>query len=400
MLSELAIRSAKPQEKPAKLFDGEGMFLLIQPTGGKLWRLKYRYAGREKLLALGAYPQVSLKAARERRHAAKALLAEGQDPGLERKLAKLRRAEAAANSFESVARAWLKHHEAKWTPQTRKRILDSMRADVFPKFGDAPISSLAARDVKALVKTVEGRGSLYSAGRLLQRVKAVFRYAVTHDLIASNPLLDLKPDEVLKARHVTHRAALPEAELPSFLAKLDAFPGDSATAAALRLLLLTAVRPGELRSAEWREFDLDTALWRIPAEHTKMRSEHLVPLSRQAIVTLAALLARSTGESHVFPSPYYPKKTISENTVNSALARMGFKGIATAHGFRSLFSTVANEHGHDADVIERQLGHVERNKVRAAYHRATYVKDRTVLMQWWADYIDGKHTAQASSNEN
>jgi integrase len=390
MLTELAIRSAKTSDKPVKMFDGEGLFLLVQAQGGKLWRLKYRYAGKEKLLALGAYPDVSLKQARERRHSAKALLKEGKDPSLERKLAKIRRGEEQANSLEHVAREWLKHHEAKWTAQTRKRILDSFKADVFPRVGDTPISALAARDIKALVMAVEDRGSLYSAGRVLQRIRAVFRYAVTHDLIASNPLLDLKPDEVLRSRQVRHRAALPEAELPTFLAKLDAFSGDSSTVAAIRLLLLTAVRPGELRKAEWAEFDLRDARWRIPATHTKTRTEHLVPLSRQAVAVLKGLCAISTGELLVFPSPYYPKKAISENTVNSALARMGYKGIATAHGFRSLFSTTANEQGHDPDVIERQLGHLERNKVRAAYHRATSVKDRTVLMQWWADYIDSR----------
>ena len=203
-------------------------------------------------------------------------------------------------------------------------------------------------------------------------------------------MLDLKASALLKPRQVTHRAALDDKDLPAFLAKLDVYEGDPTTRQALRLLILTAVRPGELRGARWSEIDTEAAVWRIPGERMKMKAPHLVPLSTQALQVLAEMRAISSAEDLVFPSPYYPRKPLSENTLNSALARMGYKGTATAHGFRALFSTVANECGHDPHVIERQLAHRERNEVRAAYHRATYLKDRAALMTWWADYLDGR----------
>jgi integrase len=218
----------------------------------------------------------------------------------------------------------------------------------------------------------------------------VFRWAVTHERIESNPMLDLVPSEILKPRQVQHRAALSDRDLPEFLAKLDAYDGDPHTVHALRLLMLTATRPGEVRGARWAEFDLAAALWVIPAERMKMRTEHRVPLSRQALEVLHAMQPLSGGRELVFPSPFYPSKPLSENTFNSAMARMGYKNAATAHGFRALFSTVANESGANPDVIERQLAHKERNGVRAAYHRSTYLKDRVALMQWWADYLDSK----------
>ena len=231
-------------------------------------------------------------------------------------------------------------------------------------------------------------------------MRAVFRHAVITEVIDSNPVLDLKPSELLKPRQTRHRAALPDAELPSLLEKLAAYDGDPTTAGALHLLMLTAVRPGELRGALWAEIDLDVCQWRIPAARMKTRAEHVVPLSRQAMEVLRGMQALSGADRLVFPSPYYPGKPLSENTLNSALARMGFKGIATAHGMRALFSTVANEHGHDADVLERQLAHIERNKMRTAYHRAACIAERTALMQWWADYLGGKRaSASRASND-
>jgi integrase len=222
----------------------------------------------------------------------------------------------------------------------------------------------------------------------------VFRYAVAHERLDSNPLAELTPSEILMPRQVQHRAALADSELPVFLAKLDAYEGDPTTRHALRLLLLTALRPGELRGARWDEIEIDAAMWRIPAERMKMNTAHVVPLSKQAIQTIEAMRPLSGRTLLIFPSPFYPGKSLSENTLNSALARMGYKGIATAHGFRALFSTVANESGWDADVIERQLAHRERNAVRAAYHRAAYIEERTRLMQWWADYVDARRSGK------
>lgn len=242
-----------------------------------------------------------------------------------------------------------------------------------------------------LVKKIEERGASETAGRVLQRVKSIYRWAVIHEKIASNPMIDLVHGEILEPTTVTHRAALPERELPEFLAKLAAYAGDPSTSHGLHLLMLTAARPGEIQGARWAEIDLEAALWTIPKERMKMRTEHAIPLSKQAVAVLRSMQPISGHRELVFPSPVYPTKPISENTLNSAMIRMGYKSHATAHGFRSLFSTVANEKsGFHADVIERQLAHQERNKVRAAYNRTTYLAERTKLVQWWADYLDGR----------
>lgn len=376
--------------KPGKHFDGGGLYLEVTPAGGRYWRLKYRHGGKEKRLAFGVYPGVTLKRARERRDEARKVLERGDDPGELRRAAKAQAEHEGRNTFEAVARDWMLHQSASWSPGTLAAIRGSLETAVFPRLGDRPMAQLKPLDVAAVAKAIERRGAGETAARTLQRVRAIFRYAVVHERIASNPMLDLKPAELLKPRSVRHRAALDAKELPAFLAKLNGYTGDPTTLHALRLLMLTAVRPGELRGARWSEIDIDAAQWRIPGERMKMKAPHLVPLSRQALHVLATMRPISGADELVFPSPYYPGKPLSENTLNSALARMGYKGIATAHGFRALFSTTANEHGHAPDVIERQLAHVERNEVRAAYHRATYLDGRAALLQWWADYLDGR----------
>ena len=352
--------------------------------------MKYRFGGKEKLLALGVYPDVGLKTARERRDEARRTLAGGQDPGELRKAAKSQAQHEAATTFEAVAREWLGHQATRWAPGTRDAIRKSLEAEVFPAIGGRAMAHLKPRDVMDIVKRIEARGASETAGRVLQRIKAAFRYAVVHLRIDSNPMLDLKPSELLKPRQVRHRAAMADKDLPAFLAMLGDYQGDPTTIAALRLLMLTAVRPGELRGARWDEIETGAAVWRIPGERMKMKAPHVVPLSRQALDVIERQRAISGGDELVFPSPFYPGQVMSENTLNSALARMGYKGEHTAHGFRALFSTVANECGHDPDAIERQLAHVERNEVRAAYHRSTYLENRAALMQWWADYLDGR----------
>lgn len=390
-LSDVKLRTLTT---PGRHWDGGGLYLEVTSTGGRYWRFKYRHGGKEKRLAFGVYPEVSLKAARERREEAREVIQRGEDPGAVRKAAKLQ-AELQAehesrNTFEAVARDWLTHSRARWTADTHAAILSAFEANVFGPLGSLPMARIQPREVAAVVKAIEARGAGDLAGRVLQRIRAVFRYAVTHERIERNPMLDLVPSELLKPRQVVHRPALADKELPEFLAKLDAYEGDPNTVRALRLLILTAVRPGELRGARWSEIDTEAAQWRIPAERMKMRSEHLCPLSRQAIEVIESMRPLTGSGELVFPSPFYPGKTLSENTLNSALARLGYKGQATAHGFRALFSTVANECGWNPDAIERQLAHVPRNEVRAAYHRASYTEERAKLMQWWADYIDGR----------
>ena len=376
--------------EPGKHFDGGGLYLDVTKAGGRYWRMKYRHGGKEKKLALGVYPAVGLKDARDQAAEARKVLQAGDDPGAVRKASKAQATHEAVNTFEAVARDWHKHQAARWEPETAGRILASLAADIFPALGARPMASIKPGEVRAAIVKIEARGAADQAGRVLQRVKAVYRWAVIHERIASNPMLDLVLSEILKPREVQHRAAMADKELPEFLRKLDAYEGDPHTVHALRMVILTATRPGEVRGARWAEFDLDAALWVIPPERMKMRAEHRVPLSQQAVEVLRSMQALSGGRELVFPSPVYPSKPLSENTFNSALARMGYKNTATAHGFRALFSTVANECGWNPDVIERQLAHKEQNEIRAAYHRSTYMKDRERLMQWWSDYLDGR----------
>lgn len=375
---------------PGKHFDGGGLYLELTAAGGRYWRLKYRITGKEKRLALGVYPAVSLKDARELAAQARQAIQAGDDPGELRKVAKAKAVHEAVNTFRAVAYEWMEHQAARWTDETRERIRASLEADILKTMGVRPLASIQPIEVMNAIKGIEARGAGEQAGRVLQRVKAIFRWAVIHRRIDSNPMLDLVQSEILKPREVQHRAALAEKEIPAFMAQLAQYEGDPHTIHALRLLMLTATRPGEVRGACWGEVDMSAALWTIPAERMKMRQEHRVPLSRQALELLESMQKFSGDSELIFPSPYYRSKPLSENTFNSAMARMGYKNAATAHGFRALFSTVANESGWRADVIERQLAHKERNEVRAAYHRSTYMEERTKLLQWWADYLDGR----------
>ena len=384
-LTDTAIRKAKPGDKPVRLFDGGGLYLELAPNGGKWWRLKYRFEGKEKRLSLGVFPDVSLKEARRRRDEKREQLAGGGDPGVARKAEKVAARAAALNTLESVARAWLVQRRSAWSARTHNMIARSLETHVFPKLGGRPVSEVQPAEIRDLVRWIEAGGVGETADRIFQRLRAIYRYAIAHDLAAVDPTYPLKRSEILKPRKTVHRASLAERDVPAFLRTLDAYEGDPTTRYALLLLMLTAVRPGELRGARWSE--IDGALWRIPGERMKMKTEHVVPLSTQALQVLEAMRALSGG-ALVFPSPFYPGKVLSENTLNSALARMGYKGIATAHGFRTLFSTSANEAGWNSDVIEKQLAHAERDEVRGAYNRAQWLAERTKLMQWWADRLD------------
>lgn len=386
-LTDAKLRSLTDQ---GRHFDGRGLYLEVTKAGRKYWRLKYRFGGKEKLLAFGVYPSVGLKEAREATNKARQILEGGEDPGELRKAGKAKVVIEQENTLEIITREWLAHQAGRWSELSAQRITASLEGHVFPFLGDRPIASIKAGEVMEVVKRVEAKGAGDQAGRVMQRLKAVFRWAVIHRRIEENPLLDLVPSEILKPRQVTHRPALADRELPTFLKKLADYEGDPNTVQALHLLMLTATRPGEVRGARWNEFDTAARIWVIPAERMKMRTEHRVPLSRQALKVLKIMSTLSGEQDLVFPSPYYPSKSLSENTFNSAMARMGYKGSATAHGFRALFSTVANESGWNPDVIERQLAHIERNGVRAAYHRSTYMQDREDLLQWWGDYLDAR----------
>jgi integrase len=387
-LSDTAVRNAKPGAKPVRLFDGGGLYVEVAPSGGKWWRLKYRHGGKEKRLSLGTYPDVSLKAARARRESARRQLAEGEDPSALRKAAKATGRTKALDTLESVGRAWLEHRSLAWVARTRTMITASLENDVFPKLGERVIDGVQPGEIRALVQSIEARGAGETATRVFQRLRAIFRYAIAHELVETDPTYPLKPAEIFKPRKTAHRAALSERDVSAFLTKLDAYGGDPTTQAALALLMMTATRPGELRGARWEEFDEHAARWRIPASRMKMKTEHTVPLSKQALALLKQMRKLSGGGPLVFPSPFYPGKPLSDGTLNSALARLGYKGIATAHGFRTLFSTCANEAGWNSDVIEKHLAHEERDEVRGAYNRAQWMTERAKLMQWWADQLD------------
>jgi integrase len=386
-LSDTAIRNAKPGAKPVRMFDGGGLYLEVAPSGGKWWRLKYRHDNKEKRLSLGIYPDVSLKVARARRDAARKLIAEGIDPSAARQETKQAKQQDALSTVEAVSRAWLAHRASAWTPGTLEAITASLENHVFPALGARPIREIAARDIKQVVQVIDKQGAGETAGRVFQRMRSIYRYALSEDLVGADPTYPLKPAEIFKPRDVNHRLALAEADMPAFFGKLDAYEGDPSTKAALELLILTAVRPGELRGARWKEIDDSRSLWRIPAERMKMAAEHLVPLSTQALAVLETMKSVSGDHGLVFPSPFYPGKSLSDGTLNSALARLGYKGVATAHGFRTLFSTCANEAGWNSDVIEKQLSHEERDDVRGAYNRAQWLPERVKLMQWWADRL-------------
>ncbi|WP_421351384.1 tyrosine-type recombinase/integrase [Aeromonas veronii] len=386
-LSDAAARQAKFTGKQQKLSDEKGLFLLIT-SSGKYWRLKFRFGGKEKVLALGVYPEVSLKEARVKRDEARRLLADGIDPSLARKQSKVASRLASENSFEVIAREWHQSQLARWSPIHAQRVIESLEADAFPDLGLVPVAELTAPIMLDALRKIEARGATETAGRVLQRISSVMRYAIQTGRVSYNPAQDLKG--ALRATKQEHRPALPRADLPEFYRRLAAEPLNPATRLAIHLLMLTMTRPGEVRFARWDEFDMARAEWRIPAERMKMRVPHIVPLSRQALAVLEELRQISGHCELLFPSERKLTNPISENTLSYAMGRMGYKGIATPHGFRALASTILNEEGFDPDVIERQLAHAERNKVRAAYHRAEYLDDRRKLLQWLADFYESQ----------
>lgn len=388
-LTDTKIRQSKPKDKLYKLSDGAGLFLQIQPSGAKYWRLAYRYGGKQKTLALGVYPDISLSEAREKRVEARKVLEKGIDPAnvMSKRVRKRREVTNTENSFEAIAREWHEHQKGGWSDSHAARVLSSLEKEAFPDLGSIPIHDLTAPQVLAVLRKIERRGALEVASRVLQRCNAVFRYAVQTGRVEHNPVTDLQG--ALKTKKVEHRAALGRAELPEFLAKLENYNGNLLTRLALNLILLTFVRSGELRGAKWKEFDFDRAEWRIPSERMKMRTEHIVSLSRQAMEVLGELKPISGNRELVFPSERTWKKPMSENTLLYAMYRMGYHQRATVHGFRATASTILNESGFNHDAIERQLAHAERNKVRAAYHRSEYLEERRRMMQWWADFLDG-----------
>lgn len=399
-LTDLQIRNAKPKAKPYKLFDGGGLYLEIAPAGGKWWRLKYRYSGKEKRLSLGVYPETPLasfkdkqtgrmvRGARDRAAEARQRLADGVDPSQQRQAEEARKVSVEQDSFEAVAREWFGKNKPRWVDGHSEKILSRLERDLFPWLGTRPVSELTAPELLACLRRIEARGSLDTAHRAKQDVSAILRYAIATGRAQRDPAQDLRG--ALPPAKGGHFATIVEpTAVAALLRAVDGYSGDLVTRCALRLLPLVFVRPGELRNAEWAEFDLDAAEWRIPGARMKMRETHIVPLSVQAVDVLRELHPL-TGEGRlVFPSIRTKARPMSENTINAALRRMGYgTDQMTGHGFRAMASTLLNEQGWKPDAIERQLAHAERNRVRASYNHAQLLPERRKMMQAWADYLD------------
>lgn len=398
-LTDTAIRKTKPAAKPQRLFDGGGLYLEIAPAGGKWWRLKYRHGGKEKRLSLGTYPDTSLADARSKRDDARKLLAAGIDPSEQRKVEKAAGIDAAANSFEVVARSWLETQRRVLEPITVTKAERMLETWAFPWLGKLPVAEIKPPQILAVLRRVEARGAHETAHRLKQRIAQVYRYAIVNGIAETNPASEMRG--ALQPIISTPRAAITDAKLAGELLRaIDSFSGTFPVACALKLSPMWFVRPGELQAAEWAEFDLesDEPTWTIPAARRKLKRAqkenpqtpaHIVPLAPQAVSILHELHALTGRGRYLFPGVRSPRMPMSNVTINAALRRMGFdKQTMTGHGFRALASTLLNERGWNPDAIERQLSHVEKDKIRGAYNRGQYMAERRKMMTAWADLLD------------
>ncbi len=386
-LTEIAVKAAKPKEKPYKLSDAGCMYLYVSQTG-KYWRYDYSFLGKRKTLAIGVYPTISLAEAREAKDAARKLLAKGIDPS-KSKISKRKEAiRNAAITFEIVAREWHEKNATKWSPKNTARTLSLLERDIFPFIGRLPIAEIKSSELLETIQRIEKKGNIQTAHRAMMNCGQIFRYAMATDRAHRDITFVLRGS--LMPIVETHHATITDPkEIGRLLRDIDEYEGLFITKCALKLAPLVFVRPGELRNAEWAEFNLDSAEWKIPASKMKMGAIHIVPLSKQALDILNELKVQTGHLKYLFPSVRSPYRPISDNTVNAALRRLGYeKTEMTGHGFRSMASTILHEQGWPHDAIERQLAHAERNKVSAAYNYADYLPKRKAMMQAWADYLD------------
>lgn len=399
-LTDTKVRSAKPEAKEYSLVDGDGMFLLIHPNGSKYWRFRFRFGGKQHLMAFGVYPETSLADARQKREEARRLVAAGVDPREHKRAVKEEQAKEVI-TFESVAREWHASNQ-KWSESHSGRVLKSLEDNLFDAIGKRNIAELKTRDLLIPIKAVEMSGRLEVAARLQQRTTAIMRFAVQSGLIDYNPAQEIAGAVATAKRQ--HRAALELNRIPELLHRIDSYTGRSLTRLAVELTLLVFIRSSELRFARWSEVDFETAMWTIPGEReplegvkhshrgSKMRTPHLVPLSRQALTILEQIKRMSGNRELIFVGDHDPRKPMSENTVNKALRVMGYdtKVEVCGHGFRTMACSSLIESGMwSKDAVERQMSHQERNSVRAAYiHKAEHLGERRLMLQWWADYLD------------
>jgi integrase len=384
-LSEAKIRASKPRERPYKVFDERGLFMLVTPSGSRLWRFRYRHRGVEKLLALGAYPDVPLKRAREKRDEARRVVADGVDPSAKRQAERA----ASADTFQAIAVEWLELQSKALAAETMEILGTRLKSFLYPYIGSRPVKEITAQELLSALRRIEARGKHETAHWVRALAGRVFRFAVATGRAERDVAADLK-DALAPVKSRNFASVTDPVRVGQLLRAIDGYDGQPITALALKLAPLVFVRPGELRGAEWKEFDLEGAEWRIPAVRMKMGEQHIVPLSRQAVAILRELQMFTGDWRFVFPSLLSRDRPMSNNTINSALRRLGYGGDEqTGHGFRTMASTLLNEQGFPPDVIELQLAHVERNKVRAAYNKAQRLMERRTMMQTWADYLDG-----------
>jgi integrase len=403
-LTDAAVKNVKPGPRTLKLHDGGGLFLQVNPNGARYWRLKYRFGGKEKLLALGVYPAVNLKQARERRAEARRKIGDGIDPGAERKKQKAAARREGKNVFRLVALEWIEKYGVKWSDRYKDDVKTRLENNVFPQLGERPIARLEPPELLECLRRIEERGAHEMAHRNLAVCSQIFRYGIASGYCARDPAADLRG--ALTPCVGEHMAAVKPGELPRLLVDIDGYDGDPVTRLGLRMVAATFTRTIELIGAEWKEFDFDEKIWVVPELRMKAKNEHLVPLSRQTLAVLAEL-KEINGQSRYVFAEKNPRKFMSNNTLLYALYRLGYKSRMTTHGFRSVASTILNEAqvtietvGRDGaaclrrvpmwnpDAIERQLAHCERNAVRGAYNRAEYLPERREMMQWWADHLD------------
>ena len=396
-LSDTALRNAKPRNAPYKLYDAGGLFVIVTPAGGKWWRLKYRFGGKEKLLSLGTYPDTGLKEARGKRDEARKLIAQGIDPSAYRKESNAINTVAwqdQGRTFESVAREWFGKKYIAWTPGHQKKILSRLENQLFPYLGGRPFSTLDVADYLAAIQKAEARGAIETAHRLAQLCGQISRYArivgiAKHDVAAGLT-------EALTPVRTKHYAAITSpSDLGHLLKAIDSYHGEPAICHALRILPYVFVRSGELRGATWEEVNFDAAEWVIPPKRMKMRRPHIIPLAQQVVRLLHSMRDYSNTRSLIFPSSFSSSRCISDMGLLNALRRMGYgKEQMTVHGFRTTASTLLNEQGYNRDWIEAQLAHAERNAIRDAYNRAEYLPEHRRMMQEWADYLDSLKAAK------
>ncbi|MCK5232634.1 MAG: tyrosine-type recombinase/integrase [Desulfobulbaceae bacterium] len=386
-LTDTKVRTVRPTNRPQKIYDGGGLFLLITPSGGKLWKFKYRFEGKEKKLSFEAYPDSSLAKARQRREQARSLLANGVDPSITKKAQKVADTQET-ETFEVIARKWHVKFAPTWAASHADKIIRCFELYVFPWIGSKPIKSITAQKLLIVLRRIEAKGILETAHRTQQNCGRVFRYAVATGRAERDPSGDLRG--ALPPANSKHMATITDPkEIGGLLRAIDDYQGSIVTRCALRFAPLVFVRPGELRQVKWKEINFETMEWRIPAEKMKSGVPHIVPLSQQAVDVLQEIFPLTGHGHYVFPSPRTDTRPMSNNAVLAALRRMGYaKEEMSGHGFRSMASTLLNEQGWNRDAIERQLAHAERNSVRASYNYAEYLPERREMMQHWADYLD------------